>query len=131
MKPNVRIEEYKVAADTVSIGGIRWLTKWDVKVQFSDRDTAHAWRQRIAQMLQGEALAQPEHITEHFKRKAVEFATKSQADPENKTKRFFAEAYAGYAKSAQPEERNFCQRCGKRTADVTVIHTCTPPEAAA
>ena len=29
---------------------------------------------------------------------------------------------------AQPEqERNFCPRCGKRTADKTVIHTCTPP----
>jgi hypothetical protein len=26
------------------------------------------------------------------------------------------------------EERNFCQRCGKRTADLTVIHTCTPPQ---
>ena len=31
---------------------------------------------------------------------------------------------------AQPEERNFCQRCGKRTADLTTIHTCTPPIAA-
>ena len=30
---------------------------------------------------------------------------------------------------AQPEQdRNFCPRCGKRTADLTVIHTCTPPE---
>ena len=28
---------------------------------------------------------------------------------------------------AQPEERNFCQRCGKRLADLTAIHTCTPP----
>ena len=28
---------------------------------------------------------------------------------------------------AQPEERNFCSRCGKRTADLTTIHTCTPP----
>jgi hypothetical protein len=28
----------------------------------------------------------------------------------------------------EPEERNFCPRCGKRTADLTVIHTCTPPE---
>ena len=27
-----------------------------------------------------------------------------------------------------PEERNFCQRCGKRTADLTTIHTCTPPQ---
>ena len=28
------------------------------------------------------------------------------------------------------EERNFCPRCGKRTADPTMIHTCTPPIAA-
>jgi hypothetical protein len=29
---------------------------------------------------------------------------------------------------AQPEqEQNFCPRCGKRTADLTTIHTCTPP----
>ena len=27
-------------------------------------------------------------------------------------------------------ERNFCQRCGKRTADLATIHTCTPPIAA-
>jgi hypothetical protein len=26
------------------------------------------------------------------------------------------------------EERNFCPRCGKRTADPTTIHTCTPPQ---
>ncbi len=31
---------------------------------------------------------------------------------------------------AQPEDRNFCPRCGKRTADLAVIHTCTPPEGA-
>jgi chromosome condensin MukBEF ATPase and DNA-binding subunit MukB len=30
--------------------------------------------------------------------------------------------------TAQPEDRNFCQRCGKRTADLTTIHTCTPPQ---
>ena len=24
-------------------------------------------------------------------------------------------------------DRNFCPRCGKRTADLTTIHTCTPP----
>jgi len=30
---------------------------------------------------------------------------------------------------AQPvQERNFCPRCGKRTADLTTIHTCTPPD---
>ena len=26
------------------------------------------------------------------------------------------------------QERNFCERCGKRTADLTTIHTCTPPQ---
>jgi len=26
------------------------------------------------------------------------------------------------------QERNFCPRCGKRTADLTTIHTCTPPQ---
>jgi hypothetical protein len=33
--------------------------------------------------------------------------------------------------TAQPQparERNFCERCGKRTADLTAIHTCTPPQ---
>jgi hypothetical protein len=25
-------------------------------------------------------------------------------------------------------EWNFCERCGKRTADPTTIHTCTPPK---
>jgi hypothetical protein len=29
---------------------------------------------------------------------------------------------------AQPAERNFCPRCGKRTADLATIHTCTPPQ---
>jgi hypothetical protein len=25
------------------------------------------------------------------------------------------------------EPQNFCSRCGKRTPDLTTIHTCTPP----
>ena len=27
----------------------------------------------------------------------------------------------------QRTEQNFCSRCGKRTPDLTHIHTCTPP----
>lgn len=30
-------------------------------------------------------------------------------------------------KRSDVEHQNFCPRCGKRTADLTVIHTCTPP----
>ena len=28
----------------------------------------------------------------------------------------------------QRTEQNFCSRCGKRTTDLTTIHTCTPPQ---
>ena len=45
--------------------------------------------------------------------------------------RQFAELFA-YATSptqpAQRTEQNFCSRCGKRTPDLTTIHTCTPPK---
>jgi len=33
-----------------------------------------------------------------------------------------------YTTPQPAQERNFCSRCGKRTADLTVIHTCTPPQ---
>ena len=32
------------------------------------------------------------------------------------------------AKALLEQQRNFCSRCGKRTADLTNIHTCTPPQ---
>jgi hypothetical protein len=35
-----------------------------------------------------------------------------------------------YTAPPQPEERNFCQRCGKRLG-LGCIHTCTPPRAQA
>jgi hypothetical protein len=39
---------------------------------------------------------------------------------------YYAPAPAAPVQPAQ--ERNFCAGCGKRTADLTVIHTCTPPQ---
>ncbi len=33
-----------------------------------------------------------------------------------------------YDAPPKQEPRNFCPRCGKRTADLTAVHTCTPPE---
>jgi ribosomal protein S27AE len=33
-----------------------------------------------------------------------------------------------YTSQQLAQERNFCSRCGKRTADLAVIHTCTPPQ---
>jgi hypothetical protein len=32
------------------------------------------------------------------------------------------------AKALSEQQRNFCSRCGKRTKDLTHIHTCTPPQ---
>ena len=36
----------------------------------------------------------------------------------------------GYVPKLHPSEwqDDFCLRCGKRTADLTTIHTCTPPQ---
>ena len=37
---------------------------------------------------------------------------------------------SGYfdAKKKYKLKRNFCERCGKRIADLNTIHTCTPPQ---
>ena len=36
--------------------------------------------------------------------------------------------YDGKKAALAGRERHFCERCGKRTADLTTIHTCTPPQ---
>ena len=36
--------------------------------------------------------------------------------------------YDGKKAALAGRERNFCERCGKRTRDLTTIHTCTPPQ---
>jgi hypothetical protein len=47
----------------------------------------------------------------------------------NKTVTAIKEALAQPPLPVQPEERYFCQRCGKRRGgDVNYIHTCTPPQ---
>ena len=38
------------------------------------------------------------------------------------------QALAAPVQEPVAREWNFCERCGKRTADLTVIHTCTPPQ---
>jgi hypothetical protein len=43
-------------------------------------------------------------------------------------KRYEAFAKLVAAKALSEQERNFCSRCGKRTKDLTNIHTCTPPQ---
>jgi len=44
------------------------------------------------------------------------------------TEKPFENATALYIHAPQRTEQNFCSRCGKRTKDLTHIHTCTPPQ---
>ena len=57
-----------------------------------------------------EALAQPEQ------------------EPDALTIAYQSGYYEGKKAALAGREWNFCERCGKRTADLTVIHTCTPPQ---
>jgi hypothetical protein len=52
--------------------------------------------------------------------------------PAQETEMLTIAYYSGYHDGKKAalagREWNFCERCGKRTADKTVIHTCTPPQ---
>ena len=89
------------------------------------------------------ALAQPDHIVDANKmaqpaQEPVMYIGKSElsvfltvpakAMVEVWKRRVVNSDVALYTTPQQQEPRNFCPRCGKRTADLTVIHTCTPPE---
>jgi hypothetical protein len=50
------------------------------------------------------------------------------ANPDAMTVAYQSGYYDGKKAALAGREWNFCERCGKRTADLTVIHTCTPPQ---
>jgi hypothetical protein len=41
---------------------------------------------------------------------------------------YYSGYYDGKKAALAGREWNFCERCGKRTRDMTTIHTCTPPQ---
>jgi len=49
-------------------------------------------------------------------------------DPEMLTIVYQSGYHDGKQAALAGREWNFCERCGKRTADLTIIHTCTPPQ---
>ena len=63
-----------------------------------------------------EALAQPEQ-------EPVVFNTLASL----KHKKTVGPIERAMLNTTPPEHRNFCSRCGKRTPDLTTIHTCTLP----
>jgi len=80
------------------------------------------------------ALAQPVHMTtQKWDTPSDSFNKWWNGEYDDSTNPFtkysFAYwAFAGWQSALASRERNFCERCGKRTADLTVIHTCTPPQ---
>ena len=90
-----------------------------------DRTSLRKWQ--TARDAVNAALAQPEQEPEWYhgvdQRGCNRFYHKTEVRP----REFSTQLYIA---PPEPEERNFCPRCGKRTADPTTIHTCTPPIAA-
>ena len=77
---------------------------------------------------------------EHQKRRAEMWIAKYEKDigplekaqpaqePEMLTIAYQSGYHDGKQAALAGREWNFCERCGKRTADKTLIHTCTPPQ---
>jgi hypothetical protein len=63
---------------------------------------------------------------------SVDKAVNQMAQPAQETEMLTIAYQSGYHDGKKAalagREWNFCERCGKRTADLTVIHTCTPPQ---
>ena len=79
-----------------------------------------------------ERVAQPEqepvaHLWECLGRWSaylVNNGTQAECAPPS----WLVEAVKNATTPPQRTEQNFCSRCGKRTKDLTHIHTCTPPK---
>jgi hypothetical protein len=83
--------------------------------------------ERFAALVREDALAQPAPVQEPVAE--IQEDMKGGGYVKWLSEDFFVAGTKLYTTPpAQPEERNFCPRCGKRTRDLTTIHTCTPPQ---
>jgi hypothetical protein len=70
-----------------------------------------------------------------WEKPSVAFDEWWNSDGDESTNPFWLEsgaywAWAGWKAALAGREWNFCERCGKRTGTLSVIHTCTPPQGA-
>ena len=128
------------------------------EIEWSNNSQWQSDRAKVAITAIKEALAQPDHIRDATKMMAPPEQEPVARVIDNGTPEGATEwipftnrveplntgdlLYATPPQPVQPErgpvaweqfhehlvERNFCPRCGKRTADLTTIHTCTPPQ---
>jgi len=68
------------------------------------------------------------HDTEADKVTTPPLPVQPVQEPDALTIAYQSGYYDGKKAALAGREWNFCERCGKRTADLTVIHTCTPPQ---
>jgi|LakMenEpi03Aug12_release.lakeMendotaPanAssembly.Ray.scaffolds.fasta_scaffold3227158_2 hypothetical protein len=61
-------------------------------------------------------------------KEAIQAGKKAIAELENSLILMSEVNISNNFKQSQRTEQNFCSRCGKRTKDLTTIHTCTPPQ---
>ena len=101
-------------------------TDWDVNAtgkQLKSMQAITALRKALAQTQEPEAWMYQEYRDDdQFGWRDEILFTPPPNDPN-----YFRNIVPVYTTPPKQEPRNFCPRCGKRTADLTVIHTCTPP----
>jgi hypothetical protein len=106
----------KLALDYLESRGLAW----NVQIALREALREHAMRevQRLGQEIEQEPVAWMWDVNNGagYSSRGIGFY---QTDIP------FAKHTPLYTIPPQLEERNFCQRCGKRTKD---IHTCTPPK---
>ena len=61
-------------------------------------------------------------------KEAIQAGKKAIAELENSLILMSEVNISNNFKQSQRTEQNFFSRCGKRTKDLTTIHTCTPPQ---
>ena len=89
-----------------------WRKKQIVETGMTQDEVDIMWQQAMRQSVEAGEV----YVRYHFAKLVAERAL---ADPMREVQRLGQEI---------EQERNFCPRCGKRTKDMTHIHTCTPPQ---
>jgi hypothetical protein len=132
----------KTASKGVSVWGYLMLEAADALAQPAQMPVAWAvqgcskmWRGEFAEI---DAKAEAKRIggtcvayalyTAPPQREWVDALAQPAQEPDALTIAYQSGFYDGKKAALAGREWNFCERCGKRTADKVVIHTCTPPQ---
>ena len=123
------IEAMKLALFALDIVKIHYTQNRHINEAIAALKERLADPMREVQRLGQEIEQEPPQRTEQERDEILQAIT----DPENQPSQFgtvtleYHQEKMKDAEQSQRTEQNFCPRCGKRTKDMTHIHTCTPP----